>query len=220
MNIVRMMIVFGSLAIIGRSQASVPADHEDFQSWNDVQINVSLNEKFEYFNRFTMRLGENVSRFNDGRIAVGIVWKPTRAISISPFLWLINARNALGSFRRETRLNLSATYRFPFKKFGLSHRSTIERRLRFPLNSWRYRAMVTVEKDIPKSIIPGAKVFVADEVFYDSLLKQFSRNRFAVGITKTLSKQLAVDIFYMRQNDGFARPGDLNTIWTAWKIKY
>lgn len=80
--------------------------------------------------------------------------------------------------------------------------------------------MVTVEKDIPKSIIPGAKVFVADEVFYDSLLKQFSRNRFAVGITKTLSKQLAVDIFYMRQNDGFARPGDLNTIWTAWKIKY
>jgi len=61
--------------------------------------------------------------------------------------------------------------------------------------------MMTVDKDIPEKIIPKAKFFVADEVFYDSATDKFSRNRFQIGITKTINKQWSVDIYYMRQND-------------------
>jgi hypothetical protein len=68
---------------------------------------------------------------------------------------------------------LRAVYRFPFKNFGLSHRSWFEYRLRRPLNSFRYRPSLTFDKAIPKNIIPGASVFVTEEVFYDSLLKDF-----------------------------------------------
>jgi len=136
-----------------------------------------------------------------------------------PFYWHINARNAAGQFRVENRLNLAVTYRFPTKSFGLSHRSTFERRLRAPVNTWRYRAMLTLEKDIPKTIIPAAKWFIADEVFYDSATGRFSRNRFSAGVSKTLTKELSLDLYYTRQNDGFSHPGDLNIVWAAWKIK-
>jgi hypothetical protein len=136
-----------------------------------------------------------------------------------PFYWNIEARNARGQFRRENRLSLRIGYRFPFKTFGLSHRSTFEYRFRHPLNSWRYRPSLTFDKDIPKNIIPKAKFYITEEVFYDSLLKEFSRNRLTLGITKTLTKKLALDIYYMRQNDGYTHPGDLNVIGTTWKLR-
>ena len=202
----------------GAVQAQVQED-DDNQSWNDLQLTVPLSKHFDLQTRVTMRFGKNITRLNDGRFLIGVVWKPTRSLSVSPYFWLINARNALGRFREEQRLNLSASYRFPFKSFGLTHRSIVERRLRRPLNTWRYRAYLTFEKDLPKRIMPGTKFFVGDEIFYDSGTKRFSRNRFAIGINKTLSEELSVDVFYMRQNDGFSRPGDLNVIWVAWRIK-
>ena len=218
MKLFWLFLIAGSLISSAFSQAAVQ-DDEDFQSWNDVQINVALSKKVDYFNKVTMRIGNDISTLRDGRFAVGLVWKPTKALSISPFFLYIKARNTAGQFRIENRLNLSATYRFPIKQFGLSHRSTYERRVRRPVNTWRYRGQISVEKDIPKTIIEGAKVFVSDEIFYDSRVKKFTRNRFSIGVSKTISKKLGVDLYYTRQNDGFSHPGDLNIIWLAWKIK-
>lgn len=211
------------LALIGfhcfPANAQATADKEDFQSWNDVQLTVPMTGHFDFFTQVTMRFGSNVTRLSDGRFGLGFVWKPNKAWSFSPFYLHIRARNSAGRFRTEHRLNLRANYRFPFKKFGLSHRSIFEYRLRQPLNSWRYRPSLTFEKDIPKKIIPAAKFYLTEEIFYDSLLKEFSRNRFTVGVTKTLTKKLSVDLYYMRQNDGVSVPGDLNVVGTSWKIR-
>lgn len=204
---------------VAQSEAQALADEEDVQSWNDVQLTVPMNKSFDFYTALTLRFGKNVSWVTDSRIAVGFAWKPTKQLSIMPFYWSIQARNSRGQFRREHRLNLRATYRFPFKSFGLIHRSTYEYRMRAPANTWRYRAALTFEKDLPKKFIPKAKFFFGDEVFYDSGLKKFSRNRFTIGINKTLNKNLSVDIYYMRQNDGFSRPGDLHVIGTTWRVK-
>ena len=213
------VIVMASAALTSGQITAVAQDDEDFQSWNDLQLTVPMSKQVDFVTKITMRFGKNVTRLNDGRFHFGFVYKPTKSFSITPFYWHIRARNSSGRFRVEHRLNLQATYRFPVKKFGLSHRSWYEYRMRQPRNTWRYRGSLTFEKDIPKKFIPGAKFFVGDEVFYDSATKKFSRNRFSIGITKTLSKNLAVDIYYMRQNDGFSHPGDLNVIWTSWKVK-
>jgi hypothetical protein len=198
---------------------STAADEEDFQSWNDAQLTVAMNKQFDFFTQVNMRFGKNATLLSDGRFAVGFLWKPHKSWSFSPFYWHIRARNATGRFRTEHRLNARAVYRFPFKKFGLSHRSWFESRLRRPRNSWRYRPSLTFEKNIPKKFISGARFFVTEEPFYDSLLKKFSRNRFSIGINKTLTKNLSLDVFYMRQNDGFSRPGDLNIIGTTWRVR-
>jgi hypothetical protein len=215
--------IFPAMAVIvfcvATASAQLITDDEDIQSWNDVQLTVPMNKAFDFYTSVTMRFGKNVSRLNDGRFAVGVVWKPTKALSIMPFYWNINARNSRSQFRREHRLSLRATYRFPFKSFGLTHRSTYEYRMRAPANTWRYRAGLTFEKDLPEKFIPKAKFFFGDEVFYDSATKKFSRNRFSIGINKTLNKNLAVDVYYMRQNDGFSHPGDLNTFWVTWRVK-
>lgn len=216
-----LLSIFVVTAFIGGVliQGSPAQDHDDNQSWNDVQLTVPMSKRFDFVSRLTLRFGKDVSRLNDSRYTFGFVWKPTAALSFSPFYTYIDGRNSAGRFRIESRLSAAALYRFPFKTFGLLHRSTIERRLRRPLNSWRYRAQMTVDKELPEKILSKAKWFISDEVFYDSLLERFSRNRFAIGITKTLTKHLGVDVYYMRQNDGVTRPGNLNIIGTSWKIK-
>ena len=215
--LLRALAFIGLCAVFANAQAIT--DDEDFQSWNDVQLTVPINKAFDFYAALTMRFGKNVSRLNDGRIAVGFVWKPTKQLSIMPFFWSIKARNARSRFRPENRLNLRAAYRFPLKSFGLIHRSTYEYRMRAPVSTWRYRAALTFEKDLPKKFIPGAKFFFGDEVFYDSALKKFSRNRFNIGINKTLNRNLSVDVYYMRQQDGNAHPGDLNVVWMTWRVK-
>ena len=196
------------------------ADDHDNQSWNDVTLTFPVNEKFDVFVQGTLRFGGFLSRAQDTRVASGVVWKPRKDLSISPFYWYIQARNSRGEFRPENRLSVRAVYRFPFKRFGLSHRSQFEYRIRQPQNSWRYRPSLTFHHDIPKKIINKAKFYLTEEIFYDSLLDKFSRNRVTVGVTKVLNPKLSLDVYYMRQNDGYSRPGDLNAIGTNWKIKF
>ena len=203
--------------LAGASFAQTTEDDIDAQSWNDLSVTVAMSKRFDFFLLGTMRFNKDVSRIGDKRIAVGYVWKPFNNFSVSPFYWSIRARNARGFFQQEQRLNLRLSYKFPIKMFGLSHRSLFERRLRRPLNSWRYRPSITVEKDV--QFIPKAKFYLTEEVFYDSIIGKFSRNRISAGITKTFTKKFAADFFFMHQNDGYVHPGDWNVIGTAWKVK-
>ncbi|MFN2412535.1 MAG: DUF2490 domain-containing protein [Pyrinomonadaceae bacterium] len=210
------VFAFAAAAVDGRGQQQ-PQD--DIQSWSEVQLTIPMDKRVDFFTAVQVRIGNNTTRLADARHSIGFNWKPHATLSVLPFYTFIGVRNSTGRFRNEHRLNLRATYRFPFKSFGLSHRSTVERRLRQPINSWRYRPSFTVEKDLPKSWIADAKVFATDEIFYDSTLNKFSRNRFTVGLSKTLNKNLTLDTYYMRQNDGFSRPGDLHVIGTVWRIR-
>ncbi len=213
------MIFVGFAGLFASAQTTQTADVEDIQSWNDIQLTVPVTREFDFYAAVTARFGKNVSRLNDRRFAVGFVYKLSKSWSFQLFYLKIRARNTSGRFGSEHRLNLRAGYRFPFKKFGLSHRSAFERRYRSGRNSWRYRPSLTFEKDLPKNFISKAKLFVTEEVFYDSILKKFSRNRFSVGVTRALTKRLSLDVYYMRQNDGFSRPGNLNVFGTGLKVR-
>jgi Protein of unknown function (DUF2490) len=193
----------------------VPQD--DVESWNDVQLTVPLSAKIDFWNSVSIRFGKNISRLQDARYGIGFIFHPNKHWSFQPFYLSIKARDSRGRFRHENRLSFRATYKFPFKKVGLTHRSLYEYRSRTTGNVWQYRPSITVDKEI--KFIPKAKIYVTEEVFYFSNLKKFARNRFTVGISKTLTKKLTLDIFYTRQNDGFARPGDIHAIGASWKIK-
>jgi Protein of unknown function (DUF2490) len=210
------LIAFSAL-VVG---AQNPIDRDDTQSWNDVQLTVPTNKLLDFVLTGTFRFGKNITRLQERRIGAAFVFKPNKFLSFSPSYTNIVARNSRGLFKMENRLSVYARVRFPIKQFGLSHRSLFEWRLRRPRNSWRYRPSLTFEKDFPKKFpVSGLKFFATEEVFYDSILNKFSRNRFSVGVTKTINKKLSLDVYYLRQNDGFSIPGDLNVIGTSWKIK-
>ncbi|MEK7854658.1 MAG: DUF2490 domain-containing protein, partial [Acidobacteriota bacterium] len=121
-------------------------------------------------------------------------------------------------FRYEYRFTLRGIYRYEFDLLTVAHRSQIEYRYRPGANRWRYRPSITVEKAVPKSVVPGFKVFLTEEPFYDSASGRFSRNRISAGVNKTLNKRSSLDVYFLHQGDNHSRPGSVNVIGTTLKL--
>lgn len=193
-------------------------DNDEIQSWNDIQLTVPVTKKVDFTLVGTARFGSNIRRLNEARIAPGFVFKLNKAFSLAPSYAAIVTRNSSGQFRDEHRFSIRGSYKFPTKSIDVSHRSTYEYRVRTSGNSWRYRAAIVLERDLPKKFLSNSKIFAIEEVFYVSTTERFSRNRFSFGISKKLDKRLTLDVFYLRQNDGRTFQGNLNVIGTTWRI--
>lgn len=198
---------------------SQTADDTDNQSWNDLQISIPVSEKVDLQLLATARFGKNITRFEHGRIGAGVAIDLGKGFSAGANYQLIESRNAVSRFFTEHRYTIRGGYKFPVKKIGLSHRSTYEYQSRRLGNFWRYRAAVTVEKKLPENWIKDSKLFITEEVFYVSVAGRFSRNRISAGISRKVNNHLTLDVYYMRQNDGTSRTGDLHVLGTTWRIK-
>jgi hypothetical protein len=202
----------------GISAQTVAPDQSDIQQWNDLQISFALSKQIDFVMLGTLRLGRDMHRPVDERIGVAFSFKLGKYVTVAPSYLNITTQPVRDLDLRETRLSLPATVRFKIGDFVISDRNVVERRLRPPRpDSTRYRNRLQIEHPL----IASKKLnwFVADEVFYDWAVNDWVRNRFSVGVSKVLNKHLTVDIFYLRQNDGRALPGDLNVVGTSWRLR-
>lgn len=191
----------------------------DVQNWNDFQFTVPVSKKVDFVLTGTLRLGDNMTKAVDERFGVAFNYKLDSAITLGAWVFGREARPPNGRREHETRLTLGATIQEPIGKFTLSDRNGFERRWREPqLDAWRYRNRLRLEHpfQIQKSKFTW---FVSDEVFYDWSLHDWVRNRVAIGTTHAFNKQLTLELYYMRQNDGRSRPGDLHIIGSLWRFK-
>ena len=216
--IFKALIIFLGVLIVSVTGFGQAGDNEDVQSWNDIQLAIPVNKKVDLVLTTTHRFGENLTRFNEGRVGAGLGVKLHKAFSAAMGYTYIESQNTAGQFRTEHRYHVNGVYKLPVKRFGLSHRSQFEYRVRGSGNSWRYRPSLTFEKALPAKLLSNAKFFMTEEPFYVSTTGKFSRNRFSLGIKKTVNSHFSLDVYYLRQNDGFSHPGDLNVIGTAWKF--
>jgi len=204
-------------SVVGQIVNRVPKS--DNQSWNDLQIAIPLTKKVDYTLQLTGRFGDDISQIVDLRFGAGWVIKPNKYLSFAPFYFHREARPPNGRHEREDRLTLGAQVRFPVGKFTITDRNFFERRWREPQrDAWRYRNKVQIEHpfEIEKKKFTW---FVSDEVFYDWSLHLWPRNRFGAGIARPFNKHITLELYYTRQNDGFTRPGDLNIIWSTWRVR-
>lgn len=206
------IIVFSPLASTGQT------DDSDFQSWNDLQVTVPVTKKLDIYTAATIQFHSNLSKLDNTRFSIGATVKPAKGFSITPFVTFLSDRNSRNNFRYEYRYVLRGVYKHDFEQFSISHRSQIEYRYRPGANTWRYRPSVTVEKKLPKSFVPGLKIFVTEEPFYDSASGRFSRNRISAGVNKSLNKKVSLDLYYLYQGDNNSSPGSVNVLGTGLKV--
>ncbi len=216
--LVLLLTVILVLSAVG-ALAQTPVPKADTQNWNDIQLTVPLEKNVDFVLQGTLRLGDNVTRPVDERWGIGFVFKVNKYLSFSPSYFHREATPPKGKHETEERATLGATLRFPLGKFSLIDRNAFERRWRHPqVDGWRYRNRVQLEHPFK---INKAKFtfFVSDEVFYDWSLHDWGRNRFGVGASHAFNKHFTFDLYFMRQNDGRMRPGDLNIIGTAMRFR-
>jgi hypothetical protein len=166
-----------------------------------------------------LRLGDNVTQTADQRWGIGFMFKINKYLTFHPFYLHREARPPNGRHESEDRLTLGGAVRIPVGKFTVSNRNWFERRWRDPqVAAWRYRNRLQVEHPFQLNK-KKFTWFVSDEVFYDWSLHVWPRNRMSGGVSHPFNKHLTLELFYTRQNDSHTRPGDLNIIWSAWRVK-
>jgi hypothetical protein len=206
------------LVLSGLASAQL-IDQTDNQFWSDVQVAVPMTKDIDFNILGTLRVGRDISRPVDERIGMGFTFRFGQHVQIAPNYLYIATQPVRNRRLWESRLSLPVTLRFNVEKFRLTDRNLFERRFRnLGIVSTRYRNRLQVEHPVGPSKW-GLSFSVADEVFYDWSLNRWVRNRFSIGASKVFNKLLTQDIFYLRQNDGFAVPGDLNVIGTTLRIK-
>lgn len=194
-------------------------DHTDNQLWSDVQIAVPVTKTIDFNVLGTLRLGRDIHRPVDERIGAGFSFKLGKYLTVSPNYLYIGTQPFEGRRGWESRLSLPVTVRFALEKFRFGDRNLFERRFRNPgITSTRYRNRFQVEHSVGPSKL-GLSLFVADEVFYDWSINRWVRNRFTIGASKVFNKHFTQDFYYLRQNDGVSRPGDLNVIGTTVRLR-
>jgi hypothetical protein len=199
--------------------AQTPVPKADTQSWNDVQLTVPINKQFDLLVQGTIRIGGNLTTAVDERWGFGFNYKAGKYLTLNELYLHREARPPHGRQEQEERLTFGGTIRFPLGKFTLSDRNWFERRWREPqIDSWRYRNRVQIEHPFK---INKAKFtfYLADEMFYDWSLRGWSRNRATVGASHVFNKHFTGDLYFLRQNDGRTRPGDINIIGTVMRFR-
>ncbi|HYW74258.1 MAG TPA: DUF2490 domain-containing protein [Pyrinomonadaceae bacterium] len=201
-----------------RAQASrVP--ETDNQSWNDIQLTIPLDKRTEFVIQGTLRLVDNMTDPGDERWGFRFNRTIEKHVTLQGLYFHREAKPPRGKAEYEDRLTFGANLRFPIQKFIFTSRNWFERRWRQPqVDAWRYRNRLQLEH--PFKI--GKTRFmwqISDEPFYDWSLHVWPRNRMSAGISHTFNKHLTLDLNYTRQNDSHTRPGDLNIIWSVWRVR-
>ena len=211
------LILVCATAIFAQSQPL--ASQEDTQFWPEVQITVPVNSRVELFLSTQLRIGHRITDFVNERAGGGFTFKVNQYLTLSPFYLYIATQPTPHQRAYENRLSFAAIVRAPLlKRFLITDRNLFERRWRDPVNFTQYRNRLLVEHPI-NIADKQFRVFVSDEVFYDWSAGAWTRNRIAGGISRAFNKHLTGDVYYMRQNDGRGRPGDIHILGTVLRVR-
>lgn len=203
----------------GKAQSTTPPPQYDTQFWNETHLFAPINPKLDVLLSGFLRIGRNLHRPVDERIGGGIAYRPNRHVTLQPHYLYVAQQPFAGRKIIEHRLNAEATFRVFPGKFVIADRNRLERRVRSASRDfWVYRNRIQI--DHPARIGRFTfRPFIADEFWYDTLQRAWTRNRISAGIIKDLGKHVQAEVFYLRQNDGRARPGDLHVIGALLRIR-
>jgi uncharacterized protein DUF2490 len=201
------------------AQSRAVAPEEDTEVWNDVQAVLPLHKKVDLMLNGQLRIGRNVSHLVTERVGASLIIKAERYFTFSTGYLYQGNQPAAGLKNYESRIQFAGTARLPLGRFTISDRNMIERRMREPENSTRYRNLLRVEHPVKLGRLQ-AQAFVWDEVFYDWSTNNWVRHRIAAGVSKKLSERFTLELYYMRQNDGRSLPGDLHVIGAIYKVRF
>jgi hypothetical protein len=213
------LLAFFLIAQFARGQSQSQFPRNDVQGWVDMVATHPLREKVQLTLNGGLRVSDDAGHLVYRRVGVGLDWKVSKYLTLSPYYNFYDTDSSPLRESRENRTALAATAGLPLGRWTIQDRNLYERRFLIGEQTWRYRNRLEVARNV-RLAHSRLRLFVWDEVFYDSVPRAWARNRAAIGGSKALSRRLTVDLYYVRQNDSHARPGDVNAIGALFHARF
>jgi len=200
-------------------QGASPYPGHDFQAWMSLDGTHPLSKKADFLLGAGVRYGNDQGHLIYRRVTTGFAFHLRRFLTLEPYYQYSVGDSFSGPLTPENRLAFATTVGVPWKRWRVSDRNLGERRFMVSGQEWRYRNRVELRRPIA-ILRKQLSVFAWDEVYYSSTLRRWYRNRLALGAGRRLTDKISVDIFYVHQNDGYSRPGDLNGVGMTLKTRF
>jgi len=202
--------------VLAQDREELPRD--DTQIWNEVQAAAKVGRNLDWITSGMIRFGNNVSDLIYERFFSGASFRAGRHFSAASYYGYYALQPSEHRDIREHRLSLDGTVRWSLGRFLLSDRNRFERRFfASGARANRYRNRLQIEHPLEVGRW-SARLFISDEVYYEAALNCWARNRFSAGAGYPIGKRFELEIYYLKQNDGYVRPGNLNVIGTNFRI--
>ena len=210
-------LAIGSVASSAAESQNLP--REETQLWFDGSMSVPVNDRISLTGIGTLRMGRGLDHFVTERAGAAVSCRVFQWLSVSPFYNYIGSQPLPSRAIRENRAGLDATVAWHLQGFNLSDRHRLEVRVWPAATSHRYRNRFQIQH--PLQIRHQRVVLTfSDEIYRDSVQSKWTRNRFYVGIERSISHNFNAELYYLRQNDHYSKPGDLHALGVTirWRI--
>lgn len=179
----------------------LPAAGDDWEYWCESRANANLIPKLKLGVEQKFRFRNDMSDYYFEQTNVGIWWEAHKFLELGTFYGHTEQQSVSGIWRSEERWTLEATLKAKLGPFVFKDRNRFEERwLEVGGEQQRYRNSFRVE--FPRKVHAWTITpFVYDELFYDFVAGEMNRNRLAVGVAATISKNLLVEVYYILQDD-------------------
>jgi Protein of unknown function (DUF2490) len=184
---------------------------DDTQVWTDVEATHALRDDLHLILNGGLRWSSDADHLLYRRVGGGIAYTWHKYLTFSPYYNFYITDSNPASTSHENRIALAVTVGIPFGGWTISDRNVVERRFLPAHATVRYRNRIEFEHGFHLARF-HLRAFLWDEVFHDSSVEAWTRNRAAIGLGKAINHRLSMDVYYVRQNDSHTRPGDLNAI--------
>ena len=193
----------------GQARQQLP--RRDFEARTDLDATHPISKRTDFLLGAGLHFSRDQGHLVYRKISTGFAFRWHKFLTIEPYYHYSVSDSASGRFSHENRLALATTVGTSWRHWHISDRNLGERRFQETRRSWRYRNRAEFRRPI-RIERKRLSVFVWDEVYYSSIVHKWYRNRLALGTGRRLSRSISIDVYYLHQNDGYSRPGDLNGI--------
>lgn len=172
---------------------------DDRQLWLEQKWSVPLSQTVKLVGKSEERFRDDMSDFYSQIASVGVSWNWLPGVKIEPgyhYRWTEQA----GRETNENRLFLNATPSGFYGPFHLEDRNRVEFRHLNGRDDWRYRNKPKLSVDMGRGWY-AVEPYVADEVFYGARAGEWNRNRLFLGVEKSATKQVSVELYYMIESN-------------------
>lgn len=172
------------------------AEPDDWQIWSEQGIKGAFDDQWTLTLRQEEKWSDQQGGLVEYSVDAGLNYKSAPNWNVG-----LNYRQVYeekgGEWFEENRPHINVTYVKPLDKVTVSDRSRLELRVKEDKSDIvRYRNKLTIQCNQGYG---GWKLYVADELFFDSQEGNFNRNRFYVGLKGKPASKAKVEIYGLWQ---------------------
>ncbi|MDQ3751173.1 MAG: DUF2490 domain-containing protein [Acidobacteriota bacterium] len=211
------LLLFFTFPIFSQAKDDEPRNDNQFRG--EVEVAVPIYKELYLTLGSDLRLGQ-VAENRFVRSEAGFLYKQKigKYFTVMPRYRYRAEQLFNGASETENRLSADGIASFKIQKFAITDNNLFEFRFRRSGNSQRYRNRLKVLHPVTVGKT-SIDLFASDEVYYEWEERAWTRNRFKVGFGKEINERAGYEIYYMRQDDGFSRPGDLHVFGIEFEIE-